>query len=373
MNVSSKSLDWVKLLEILKQNLKWMVSLTAIVTIIALIYSAILPPIFTASTLINPPKLSDASTNLGGALGGAIGVGFAGADKSVDITIASLNTNRVRDLLIKKHDLIKRWQVGNIQAARGILAGMVSFIPDKFSGFLAISVDSTDPKLAAEIANGYVDALSQAISDVANNKTVLRYDFYRNQMLLEQKELNQAESAVKAFNISHGITAGQQAQVISGIVIQLNGQLVAAQASLQAMAAYASPDNPDYKALQASVVSIKEQLDKINGQQSFDDDDSVPGNVVPALSQEYVGLMRNQGIHEMVYKVLVNQYEGYKFDYLISQAPTPIQVLDKADVPLTKSKPHKVRIVLGAFLISTLLPLIFVLLRNRKLLIKYGA
>ncbi len=371
MNVSSKSLDWVKVLEVLKQNFKWMVSLILIVTSVALIYSATLPAIFTASALINPPKLSDAATNLGGVLGGG-SLAAIGTDNSVNITIASLNTNRVKDLLIKKHDLIKRWQVENIQAARVRLAGMVSFVPDKFSGFLAINVDSTDPKLAAEIANGYVDALSQGISDVANNKTIQRYDFYREQMLLEQKELNKAESAVKAFNLSHGITAGQQSQVISGLVAQLNGQLVAAQANLSAMALYASPDNPDYKTLQATVASIKEQLNKINGQQSYGDD-AVPTNLVPALSQEYVGLMRNQGIHEMVYKVLVNQFEGYKFDFLISQAPTPIQVMDKADVPLTKSKPNKFRIVFGSFLVTILLSLILVLLRNRKLLIKHGA
>ena len=369
MNVSSKSIDWLKSLEIFKKNYKWMSSLVIIVTGIALIYSAMLPAIFTASTLINPPKLSDAATNLGSVLGG--GFTAMSADNSVNVTIASLNTNRVKDLLIKKHYLMKRWKIANIQTARGVLAGMVTFVPDKFSGFLAINVDSTDPKLAAEIANGYVDALSQAISDVANNKTIQRYDFYREQMLLEQKELNSAESAVKAFNLSHGITAGQQTQVISGIVAQLNGQLVATQANLSTMSAYASPDNPDYKALQATVTSIKDQLSKINGQKYGDD--TVPANLVPALSQEYVGLMRNQGIHEMVYKILVNQFEGYKFDFLISQAPTPIQILDKADVPLTKSKPNKFRIVFGAFLVSTLLSLILVLFRNRKLLIKHGA
>lgn len=370
MDFSGKVIDWLRIFEVLKQNLKWMVSLILIVTSVALIYSATLPAIFTASALINPPKLSDAATNLGGVLGGSLTA--ISSDNSVNITIASLNTNRVRDLLIKKHDLMARWKIANIQTARGVLAGMVSFVPDKFSGFLAINVDSTDPKLAAEIANGYVEALSQGISDVANNKTIQRYNFYREQMLIEQKELNKAESAVKAFNLSHGITAGQQSQVISGIVAQLNAQLVAAQANLSAMALYASADNPDYKALQATVTSIKEQLSKINGQQSYGDD-AVPTNLVPALSQEYVGLMRNQGIHEMVYKVLVNQFEGYKFDFLISQAPTPIQVLDKADVPLTKSKPNKFRIVFGAFLVSTLLSLIFILLRNRKLLIKHGA
>ena len=371
MNFSGKAIDWLKAFEILKQNSKWMASLIAIVTSVALIYSATLPAIFTASVLINPPKLSDAATNIGGVLGGG-SLAAIGSDNSVNITIASLNTNRVKDLLINKHDLMSRWKVANIQTARGMLAGMVSFVPDKFSGFLAINVDSTDPKLEAEIANGYVDALSQAISDVANNKTIQRYDFYREQMLIEQNELNKAESAVKAFNLIHGISAGQQSTVISGIVAQLNGQLVGAQANLSAMALYASADNPDYKALQATVTSIKEQLSKINGQQSYGDD-AVPANMVPALSQEYVGLIRNQGIHEMVYKVLVNQFEGYKFDFLISKAPTPIQVLDKADVPLYKSKPNKGRIIFGAFLVSTLLSLIFVLLRNRRLLIKHGA
>ena len=65
-----KEINLGKVMQVLRDNKKQIIRNTLIVTVIAAIYAFMATPIFTAKTIINPPKLSDAGAGLGQALGG---------------------------------------------------------------------------------------------------------------------------------------------------------------------------------------------------------------------------------------------------------------------------------------------------------------
>ena len=268
MQAQQKEIDLSKVILVLKDNKKRIAISTGITTLIAIVYLLIATPIFTAATIINPPKLTDAGSGASQVLSGLAAIsgggGFLSQKTDADVTIAILNTIALKNLVIKKFDLVKLLKQKDMELTRRSLASKVKFIPDMKSGFLEIDVDDKDPKLAAALANYYVIALGQMVSNISYGKSNNKYQFFNQQLVKAESSLNTAEEAVKQFALKNGIIAGEQVNIVASLATQLQAQLVVAQAQLQAMSLYASPDNPDYIELNSRIASYKGQLDKLN-------------------------------------------------------------------------------------------------------------
>lgn len=372
MQAQQKEIDLSKVVLVLKENKKRIAISTGVTTFIAIVYCLIATPIFTAATIINPPKLTDAGSGaaqlIGGlaALGG--GGGFLSQKTDADVTIAILNTGALKNLVIQKFDLVKLFKQKDIELTRRNLAGKVKFIPDMKSGFVEIDVDDKDPKLAAALANYYVIALGQMVSNISYGKSNAKFQFFNQQLDRAESSLNIAEEAVKQFALQNGIIAGQQVNIVANLATQLQAQLVVAQAQLQAMSLYASPDNPDYIELNSRIASYKGQLDKLNNSAS-PDPIGVPAGLAPELAKQYAGLMRDVMFRQEVYKIIARQYEANRLDSVSELTPVGIQVVDPAVVPLYKSKPKRLKVVVGGFMLGLMASSVYFILRNRKKII----
>lgn len=371
--MTQKEIDLAKVVAVLKDNKKPIGVVTAVTTLLAIVYCIFATPIFTAKTLINPPKLSDAGTSFSQVISG-LGVLTGGGGGLVpktdaDITIAILNTTTVKDMLIRQFDLIKLWDKKDIELTRRSLAGVVKFIPDMKSGFVEIDVDNKDPKLAAAMANYYTIALGQAINNIAYGRANQRYQFYQKQLGNAITSLNKAESALRVFSEKNGIVAGQQAQIIAGISTQLQAQLIAAQAQLQSVSYYASPNNSDYLALESQVLSLKQQIQDLNNQGG--DNIAIPVGLAPTLANEYIGLMRDFKFKELVYEVMLKQAKAAQLDAQSEIMPMAIQVVDPAQVPIYKSRPKRLIVLVVSTFVGFLFWSLVVIGLNRKKIIKY--
>lgn len=111
MQAQQKEIDLSKVVLVLKENKKWIAISTSITTLIAIIYCLIATPIFTAATIINPPKLTDAGSGAAQLIGGLADIGGGGGllnqKTDADVTIAIMKTNAMKDLVISKFDLQK--------------------------------------------------------------------------------------------------------------------------------------------------------------------------------------------------------------------------------------------------------------------------
>lgn len=373
--MTQKEIDLSKVVLVLKEHKKQIGISTGITTVLAILYCIFATPIYTAKTIINPPKLTDAGSGVAQLLGGMAGLslgggGFLSQKTDADVVIAMLKTSQLKDMVISKFNLIKYYRQKDIELTRKSLDNKVKFIPDMKSGFVEIDVDDKDPKLAANMANYYNIALGQLISNVAYNKSKQKMDFFNQQLASAKKAVNDAQSKLKDFAQKNGIVAGQQSQVIAGLTTQLQAQLVVAQAQLQAMSLYATTDNPDYKEVSAKVDAIRKQLNDISGQQtqSSNNPDSlpIPAGLAPELAQQYANLVRDVVLSDEILKVIAKQYEAAKIDALSEMAPTAIQIIDPAQVPLHKSKPQRLKIVLLCSIITLIICCVYVLIKNFK-------
>lgn len=376
MENKQKEIDLSKVILILKENRKQIGIVTAVTTLLAIIYCIFATPIFTAKTVINPPKLTDAGSGVSQALGGLAvlaggGGGILSQKTDTDIAIALLNTNALKDMVINKLDLDKYYGAKNNELARRSLSGHVKFIPDMKSGFLEIDVDDKDPKLATKIVNYYSVALGQLISNIAYGRSSQKMQFLEQQESAAKASLKIAQNALKVFALKNGISAGVQAQVITSLSTQLQAQLVVAQSQLQAMSLYATSDNPDYKSLQAKVDGLRQQLDAISGQGDTSDQFSIPASLAPELSQQYANLMRDLVMNEEMLKVITKQYQASRLDVLSEVAPTGVQVIDIAQIPIYKTKPKRLNILLSWFLFGLIGSCLYFIIRNGKEIIVY--
>lgn len=373
MEKIQKEIDLSKVVLVLKENRKQIGITSAVTTLLAVIYCIFATPIFTAKTIINPPKLTDAGSGVAQALSGLAalasgGGGLLSQKTDSDVAIALLNTAALKNMIIERFDLLKYFNAKDIELARTALSGKVKFIPDMKSGFLEIDVDDKDPKLASNIANYYTIALGQLISNIAYNRSQQKMQFFEGQLKVTKQSLTQSESNIKMFIQKNGIIAGQQVQVLASIATQLQSKLVVAQAQLQSLAYYASTDNPEYKSLQAQIDSYKQQLNQLNDRDNTDNI-AIPSNLAPELAQQYLNLMRNFVLQEEIYKLLTKQYQANRLDALSEMIPTAVQIVDPATVPLHKSKPKRLKIVLSAVVLGLLSSSLYFIIRNRKKII----
>jgi tyrosine-protein kinase Etk/Wzc len=356
------------LLLILKQNYQKIIIITVIPSIIATIYVFLLPPIFTAKVLINPPKLSDAGSGISGSIGTVSMFDGWGYQKSdIDIAISMLQTNALSKIMRRKFDPNEA-KNNDARLIKDVLDRGITFFPDPKTGFLGVAVDGKNPKFVAEIANYYVVALGQLINDIAWRRANSKAEFFAEQMIDTKKSLNEIELKLKQFMQKNSILAGQQVQVIAGIASQLQLQLVTAQMQLQSMGIYASPNNPEYKALSEKIQSIKDQLSKLNNQNT-DDKVIIPAGIAPDLAEEYVILSRELKLREQIYSVVTRQYEATKLDALSEIKPLSIQIIDPAVIPSERSKPNRLKIISGVLLVSLLVSVVFFIIRNHRLIV----
>jgi tyrosine-protein kinase Etk/Wzc len=371
MQAQQQEIDLSKVVLVLKENKKRIAISTGITTLIAIVYCLIATPIFTAATIINPPKLTDAGSGAAQLIGGLAALGGGGLlnqKTDADVTIAIMKTNAMKDMIISKFDLQKLLKKKDIELTRRTLDSKVKFTTDMKSGFVEIDVDDKDPTLAAAVANYYVIALGQMVSNISYGKSNIKYQFFNQQLEKAESSLNTAEEAVKQFALQNGIIAGQQVIIVANLATQLQAQLVVAQAQLQAMSLYASPDNPDYIELNSQIASYKGQLDKLNNSAS-PDPIGVPAGLAPELAKQYAGLMRDVMFRQEVYKIIARQYEANRLDSVSELTPVGIQVVDPAVIPLYKSKPKRLNILVGGFMLGLIANSVYFILRNRKKII----
>lgn len=368
-----KEIDLIKVWIVLKDSKKRIGLITLLTTLISIIYCVFATPIYTAKLLINPPKLSDAGSGISQALGGlSLFAGGSGGllnqKTDADITIAVLKTDALSDLIINKFKLQKLYKKDNLELTRRVLSGQVKFIPDLKSGFVEIDVNNKDPQLATNIANYYAIALGQMISNISYGKSTVKAQFYSDQLNVAKKNLDRAENAIKSFAESNGFTAGNQVEIAAGLATQLQAKLVVAQSELQNMSMYATADNPDYIKLKSQIDSYKAQLDNVNAN-SQNDSIGVPSRIAPQLAKDYASLKREVVLRQEIYSLIQKQYEANKLDALSEMAPIGIQVIDPAQVPIYKSAPKRLKIVVGGFMLGLFASSIFFILINRKSLI----
>jgi len=195
---SSKSdfnLNSTNLIDLVWSKRKFLFIIGIVAIVVSTVASFMITPKFKATAIIYPPIDNQVSKELI-APSMQAGLTVFGESKEVEQMLQVLSSNTLRDIVIKKLNLMAIWGVDpNEKFAKskvnGIYNDNIRFRPTQYMS-IEVEVMEPSPELAAKIANTIVvlqDSLMRAIkSQVASKGLVVIQEQY-NQALLEMKAL----------------------------------------------------------------------------------------------------------------------------------------------------------------------------------------
>jgi tyrosine-protein kinase Etk/Wzc len=335
-------IDLIQVALLLWQNRKTILRFTVGTGVLtALIVFFVLKPSYTAEAVFLPPQSSpgSAASMLAGQLGslGAIG-GLGGLKSPGDVYLGILGSRTIADTLIKQFDLQHVYKTKRLSDTEAVLKKQSKFVAGKDT-LITISVVDNDPHRAADLANGYLDALYEQNGRLALTESAQRRVFFERQLAREKDALADAEVELKRTEE------------------QTNRQV-----ELSALQQGATDRNPDVVRAQTAIESLQQQLRKLENDSSQRPLGSVqpPTAKVPELALAYIRKQREVKYHETLFELLARQYESAKLDE--SREAPLLQVVDKAVVPDKKSGPHRALLSLAGVLLGTIFGALWVVL-----------
>lgn len=355
---------------VLARHKKLLIWFPLAVALAAVVISSLMPNEYKATTRLLPPQQSQSGaaamlSQLGGAAGAVAGV--AGLKNPNDLYVAMLKSRTVADRQIAGFDLTKVYDVETMGKARTMLEENTLISAEK-SGLITIDVIDKDSKRAASLANGYTSELARLTTVLAVTEAAKRRLFFERQLELAKVNLAKAELALKSGLDAHGvISVDSESRAILETVGRVRAQISAKEIEINAMQAFVTTNNQQYKRAQQELSSLREELSKLeNGRPA------VPGtyasNSGDRVGLENIKILRDVKYHQMLYELLSKQYEVARLDEAKDFAL--IQVLDPAIEPERKFKPRRAVITLMSFVIALFAAIAwaFVLEAKRKIM-----
>lgn len=355
--------DEISLLDLgitLAKHKSLIIGLPGITAVIAVVYSLLLPNIYTGTTKILPPQqASSGASAMLAQLGGLAGLagGAAGIKNPNDLYIGILKSRTLADSMIRRFDLEKYYEAKLPSDARNALEASTKITAGK-DGIISIEVDDKDAKRAAEFANAYVDELLKFTKTLALTEASQRRLFFEQQFKLAKDNLANAEIVARqAINKGGLSNVDAQGRALLETTARLRGQISVKEVQIGAMRGFAAERNPDLLKAQQELSSMKQELARIEGNSG---DRGITGDRTSGL--ENLRLLRDLKYYETIYEMLAKQFEMAKIDEAKDSAV--VQVMDVAIEPDRKSKPKRAIMVILATLAAGFVGILLAFVRE---------
>jgi len=335
------------LLIVLARRARLLVALPMTAAILAVAYSLLSAPIYTATARILPPQYNENTVMaMQNELGGDSQLGNAALTLSnpTDLFVGILSSRTIMDGVISALDLAEYYEAADGAEARRLLRSATSIRAGK-DGIVSISVEDTDRLLSAELANTYVREFYAFSASLARDQSDRRSQFYRVALEAAQEELFGADQNLMETEKETGFTrlAGQD-QAIVLAAAELQAQISAREIQLQTMTGYASDSNPHYQLLRTELSNLRRELNRVRGTDDGEAADVVESSPFVSLGRAPEALLthtqrkRSVEYWENIVMLIGRFSELGKIDE--RRDMSLFQVLDWAIPPDDKSKPR---------------------------------
>ena len=348
-------------------------------TFIASIVLAFLVPSHYKSAVRFVPgeNSSSSSSSMMGLLSKAIGSDNSGMGFGLDAAsllgaktpgafyVEVLKSRTVQDRLINRFDLRARYSKSTYFEARKKLARFTDVEEDKKSGVITLTVTDYEPKMAAQIANAYVDELNRLAVDLNTSSAHRERQFLEERVATAKQDLARASAALSQFTSKNSMVDPQnEGRAVMDAAARMQGELIASETELKGLQQIYSDDNVRVRTLKARMAELQAQLKKLVGQNNDAAAQDTAGwsapypsmHTLPGLGSRYAELYREAKIQEAVYAFVTQQFEMAKIQEA-KELPI-VRVMDAGVAPEKRSSPIRSLIVagsvFGAFLLACL-------------------
>jgi tyrosine-protein kinase Etk/Wzc len=334
---------------------KWFIlSVTIIFAVLAIIISFVLPSRYTATvTLLTPQQNSSVGAMLASQLSSMGGMaslagGSLGLKNQNDMYVAMFKSRTVEDGMVQHFALMQEYHAKLPSDARKAFEGNAEVDGSGKDGLIHVSVQNHDPRRAADLANGYVDQFRLQSQHLAITEASQRRLFFEQQLEQAKDNLVNAEEAMKQTEQKTGmIQLDSQSKALIESAASLRAQVAAKEVQIQGMQSYATGENSGLLQAQRELGSLRAQLAALGGSEDIASGGLiVPKGQLPDVSLEYARKLRDVKYNQTIFDILARQFEVAKLDE--AKQGSVIQVVDAAVPPDRKSFPKRVLLVVSA-------------------------
>lgn len=371
---------------ILKKRRKVIAFLVGFFTLVAITITPFLPKFYRAEATLMPvggvSGVGGISALASQLIGGGVLGGESPSSSSSAKLLAILHSFSLSERIVKRFNLVdplnnkskgekfspqllsEKEQKYQLEEVAEALLGRMQFMDDKKMQIVRISAVFDNPEMAAKIVNGYVEELSEYISENAvtsakRNKIFIEGQLERNKidLLRAGKELTEFYGANRVSNVEPKIDVDVSMGSMTTGEGLLGPMMMPQQSDLvETGKGQGVPGVSDAWAdLQGKTEGLQKQVAEL--QNKIETVHIVKG-VPQQVYLQY--LTHRRELLAQVNALLTQQYEMAKIEQ--AKSDLSFQVIDWARVPKRNFKPSRAAIVGGAFFISILAGILYAFL-----------
>jgi tyrosine-protein kinase Etk/Wzc len=329
--------------------------LVALVTIGAVLASLVISltstKIYRATASVVAPKENVDSGLLGSLIGSGLIPQLAGFSmpftSNRDLYVSVLKSRAMMQAVAEQFKLQQRYNVEYPEDALKALEDVTEVTVSK-EGVIAVRVEDADPKVAAAMANFYIERLDHMVGGFQTGEASRQRGYVEGQLRRAKSELETWEDRLRGFQEKNRtIVLQDQTRGAIEAAARLKGEILAAQVQLRVMQGFVTDANPEVTVLKRRIEEMSLQL----GQMQYGDglrersrgnsqrrNFEVPFSDVPELGLELGRMTREVKIRETLLTLLVQQLEQIR---IAEEKNIPVvQVLDRAVAASRHAKPR---------------------------------
>ncbi|HQE62440.1 MAG TPA: hypothetical protein PLV10_09225, partial [Candidatus Latescibacteria bacterium] len=166
----------------------------------------VMTPSFTAKASFMPPPddAGSVSSFLRDPLSAVLKRGSGGA--VLDRLASFLNSQTTKRILVERFNLWPHYKARNLSEAMIALEKQTRVVVTT-EGTIELAVTDRDPRLAAALANCYLDVVDSLFRDAQTSHARQMREFLERRLNENRRALAEAESTAKAFSLRYGVVA----------------------------------------------------------------------------------------------------------------------------------------------------------------------
>ncbi|GAB5466095.1 MAG: hypothetical protein Kapaf2KO_15310 [Candidatus Kapaibacteriales bacterium] len=364
-DLSEETLDTTSIyLTYLFRN-KWIILVTTtIIAIVSILYSLyVVEPQFKSYVNVVPPKTSD-DGGIGSAISSAMknfGVSsLLGGDSEGYSMMVLLSSRTVKDSLIKEFDLINHYEIesGEMYKARKQLEANLEVEYEKEGNYI-VSIWDTDPKLAAEMANRYIEITNIHAADIYRQETEHNLKFMDERMMMIERVIVENSDSLATFSSENKIFEPEkQAESYAKAISEIKLEKETADIAYNLAKNKYGQDSPETITQLNLLEELSKKVDQIENQPGFAGNFTL--NNATSKAMRYYQLYANVEAFTKLRAIMMPMHEKMRLDAVKKQQY--FYVVDEAIVAEKKDRPKRALIVLGATLGGLTISILCVLL-----------
>ncbi len=319
----------------------------------------LMPNRYTALARLLPPRTNTATAAaMLNQIGGTETLGASALTlKSPSDLYASLFLSRsVQDSIIVSHRLDRRYDESDMDALRQIMTAK-THVDVREDGIIELRYEDEDPRAAAEIVNGMIDAVYLKAQQLSRIESDNRLAFYDQILAETRRTLARAESRLQTVETETGYTRlkGQE-EATSLTISELESALLARETRLSRMLATATEAHPTVRRIRTEIATLRAKREAMGSPPEGIPREAgivLPVSDFPELQARVEPARREVEIQREVLEYLTRARQLSRVDE--KRDLSNVQVLDEAVPPTRKSGPRTLRNVFLATAIATLL------------------